>query len=325
MDYTWILKRAFEITKKYRILWFFGLFAGTASLGGNFNAQIPQGEKWGKAHDLFREMEHGGEIAHVLTTSVILAIVAAVLLVTIVLLILRYVSLTALPRAIDRIESGDEEMSFSSVWKLGWSRRAWTVLGIGLVALFLILAVLLIVLLPFLFVFFNVDTISAGAFLKVLPFALLGLIVFVAVLIAVGLVTRFAQYHAAVVGTNVFDSIGWSIKAIKDNLGSVLLMWVIMIGVNILAGLVVLMGAVVFLIATVIFAGGIGWVLWKTVGEVWGIVAGVSLGLVTLLVPLLVLSGAVGAYKVTAWVLMYRELRQEESTYVPGAEAEPVA
>ncbi len=319
MDYSRILKRAFEITKKYPVLWFFGFFA-SAAWGGNFNARFPTGNmRWGRGEGILKGLEHGyGTLSHMLTLEAILAIAMLVLLFSLIYLVLRYVSLTALPRLVDEIESGRDRISFSHGWKLGWSRRAWAVFGIEIVSFFVAVAVLVfvggvLIALPLYFFIKHGHSSTVGILLKMLPFGLSALIILFVALIVISLVTQFAQYHAAIEGEGVFQSFGWSIQAFKKRWSSIAMMWLIMVGVGILLGLIVLIGILVFGLVTLAIAGGIGWVLWKTVSEVLGVIVGILVGLVTFVLPMFAVAAVVSTYKTTVWVLVYRELKEERS------------
>jgi hypothetical protein len=329
MDYSLILKRAFEITKKYRVLWFFGLFVGAGSWGGNFNFRMPGSREshWKGSEKFFKGMEHGFRpFSHWLTAETLVVVGLLILAALLVFAVLRYVSLTALPRAVDRIENSTEEerLSFSDVWKLGWSRRAWTLLGIEIVTFFVVLAILvlvggLLIGLPLYFLLHNGGGNTLGVLLKMLLPGLLALAIIFVTIVVTTLVTRFAWFHAAVDGTGVFDSFGWSIRAFRMELGHILMMWLIMIGVGIVLAIILLLGVILFALVTLLIAGGIGWMIWKTVAELPAIIVAVLIGTVTFILPLLALSGAMGAYKTTAWVLMYREVKQNLlSTEVVG-------
>src|SRR5436190_8247654 len=142
MDHFKILRRAFSITRDYRVLWVFGILlaltTGSNSGGnggnggdgsGNHNG-IPSGS-WPK---LTTEM-----ITAIITAAIVLFCVVVVWV--IIGLVVHYVSETALIRLVDRHEATGEKLGVRQGFRWGWSRPA---LRLFLLDLFIFLNVMVV-------------------------------------------------------------------------------------------------------------------------------------------------------------------------------------
>ena len=133
MDHVSILKRAFDITRRYKALWIFGillaLFGGTG--GGGPNINIPGGGRGrapGRLPSFAPPQVDPGTIIGIAVVCCCL-----LLLFTIAAIIISYVARTALYRMVDEIEETGTCPSWREGFRLGWSQRALRLFGIDLV------------------------------------------------------------------------------------------------------------------------------------------------------------------------------------------------
>src|SRR5690606_30981902 len=141
MDHITVLKRAWRITWSYRALWFFGFLLALTTAGGGggsgarassdqqgWENMFPHGEfQWpsiqASAVDMFN---------HYLPLIILLALLGLALAAADALL--RYASETSLIRTLTAYEESGSEASFQEGFRKGWSRQAFHLLLIDLLA-----------------------------------------------------------------------------------------------------------------------------------------------------------------------------------------------
>ncbi len=328
MDHIRILRRAFEIVRRYPVLWIFGFFlALTTSRGGGSNSgyQFNQGDFGRNNSQEFPSLPGFSwpEIPQNVLNGIIgaaIAVTCLVLLLAVVLTIVRYVSETAAIRMVNQYEETGEKVRFREGWRMGWSRaafRMWLIdLILGLGVLIITLAIILIVAAPLLL--WTTHNNAAGIIGTVAAVGLGVLALLLIIILAVGLALLGNFFHRAVVLENlgVMDSIrrGWAI--VRGRIGDVVIMGLILFGLGLLFTIVMIpVFLVVALIAAV--AGGLPALLAGAItniyaqGEIPKIVAlaiGIPLFLTVLALPLTFISGLVEAFTSSSWTLTYREV-----------------
>jgi hypothetical protein len=342
MDHIKVLKRAFEITWRYRALWIFGIIlaltAGGGGGGGNSGYQFSGGNGGNGGGDWY-SWQHPSDVPQEVVWTIV-AIVAAVACVVLILIvagtIARYVSETALIRMVDDHEETGEKRSIRRGFRLGWSRTAWRLFLINLL-------VDLPIMLAFLLLFLLIGGLVALAVWALLKWSVvvgvLGIItssgLFVVILLALILVAivlellrPFFLRACALEEIGVIEAIRAGFQFVKRHFGDVAIMWLLMIGLGIawfivmipvtilllLAGIVV--GGVPALtiggLASLVFGGPGGWIA--------GGIVGVLIFIVVVAVPGLFLGGLAEVFKSSVWTLTYRELRALEGLAPkPGA------
>jgi hypothetical protein len=333
VDQIQILKRAFQISWKYRALWLIGLLlvlagGGVTSLSrGGVPSPGPNpevsggGQEWqglpGQASRLWAEI---ATIVAILIV-VLLAITAFFVLIGIARIVLRYMMRTSLIQMVDQYEETGEELSVGSGLKLGWSRTSFRLFLIGLV-LKLPIALLIVGLIAL-----GIGLAVASFIIGTGPWIVLGVILILLVIpigmLGVGLgilVNPLIQvtYRAcAIDGLGVWDAIRSAFGLIGRNLGPTALQWLLLVGLGIawriaLIPINLLLVVLAFLIGGIPGAvvGGIGGLIG---GWPWGLGAGllvfVPLFILVVALPNLALDTAATVYRSAVWTLAYRELR----------------
>jgi hypothetical protein len=337
MDHMQVLRRAWELTWRYRVLWVFGIIlALTTSRGGNNGVQYNLGRQ-----DLAAP---GGPFfgpgtppripAEIVSTLIAVGIGLAclVLVLVVISLVLRYVAETALIRLVDDHEATGERRRVGEGFRLGWSRTAWRlflidlVIGVPVVLVFVVL--FLVALAPLLL--WTTRSNTAGAVGTVVTIGMVFLFVLLAIVAAVvlTLLVRFFRRACALDGLGVIESIQHGFGLVRDHFRDVAIMWLIMVGVSLGVGVAMFL-AVILLIALGLLAGGVpallagGLTSLVAGGAVPWIVAavvGAPVFLLVLILPMLFLGGLIEVFKSSVWTLTYRQLRALE-----GAEPEPDA
>lgn len=337
MNHINILKRALNITVNYRALWIFGMLlalttgSGSGNGGGssssssspnsdpNFNWQNPFGE--------FPQL--APELANM---WIGIAIGLACLLLVSILIgsIARYVSETALIRMVDEHENSGEQLSIRQGFRLGWSRAAWKMflmdllVGLGFVTVFLLLMALAA--LPLL-VWLTENTplqvigtiVSAGSIL---------LLVFAAIVaaLAVTLIMIFARRACALENLGVSDSLRRGYEMVKQRLGDLVMMGVMMFGIGLLWIIVTIPVILAVIVVAALIAGlpallagsVAGFFTQGTTPWIVAAIVGVPIFLIAVIIPGALIGGWQKVFSSSAWTLTYREALALEQIQTNG-------
>ncbi|MFN2216016.1 MAG: hypothetical protein ACK2TS_03660, partial [Anaerolineales bacterium] len=158
-----ILQRSWDILWKYRVLWIFGfilaLTVGGSSLRGpggtsSYQTNRPEvqnllKEPWNSytfrsPQDFFDWLKlTGNQVRGFIASQVNFSTAVTIIIVFVVLLVitsiamtmLRYVSETSVVRMVDQLEANGEKVSFKEGFRMGWSKRSWRLFLIDLILL----------------------------------------------------------------------------------------------------------------------------------------------------------------------------------------------
>jgi hypothetical protein len=347
MNHVQILKRAWNILWSYKTLWVFGILLAfttvQAANGANPRAQVnvsPETQQWqGLTTQQIQELPEGlRKAAQDLnlelsrpwprpipteTINTILGIVIAVIclagLVFAGLLVVRYVSRTALIRMVDRYEGSGEKATWREGFRLGWSRSAWRLFLIdlliflaffvGVVALFLVAATPLL-----LSIFLGGLAIIAGIVMTI-GLGMLAVFIVIVAAAAVAMAREVFYRECILRGRGVLDSIRLGTATLRSNLKDVFLMWLLLLAIQIAFTIAMIPVAFVLLALGLVVGGGAGVALYLVLqgaSVVTAIIAAVVTGLLLMMIvvgiPTLFLRGLRETYLSTAWTLGYREI-----------------
>jgi len=332
MDHFKVLKRAWDITWRYRVLWVFGLLlALTTSRGGGSG-----GAQYNVSGDEFASFSGDFPIASAppppeVIASIVGALIAigmalacVFLILIVVFTVIRYVSETALIRLVDDHEETGEKRSLGRGIQMGWSRSAFRLflidllIGLPLVIGFILL--FLLALAPLLL--WATGSEAAGAIGTLVTIGLIFFFILLAIVVAVVITLLMRFFHRACVieELGVIESIKRGFHLVRAHLGDVAIMWLIMVGVGIALALamiiavillvliaIVLAGVPAFLaggLASLAFEGPLPWIV--------GAVVSIPIFMLVLIVPTLFLGGLIEVFKSSVWTLTYREVRALE-------------
>lgn len=310
MDHLKILKRALEITWKYRALWLIGLILVLAGggVGAKFRGGPPPGSSpggGGGGEGPYYEGPRGNPDWSVIWPMVlpivivvvllILAVIAIALLIGFVKLFARYVARTSLIQMVQSYEETGEEIGFWRGLRLGWSRSALNLFGVRLIANLPLLAfgllaavfsivALAVVIVPLVLAIASgngpaIAITATGAGLGFLfglfllfPAILLGL----AINIVVTPIIEVASRACVIRGLGAWDGIKEAIGLMRRNLWPSVLQYLLLIGLSLAWNTaLVLVNLPLFLLA--LFVGGLPALL---LGSVVALLGAPILGLV---------------------------------------------
>lgn len=347
MDHNRIIRRAFEIVRRYPVLWIFGfLIAVTSarSTGSNSGYQFsgrdfkPNGDF--QLPEGFHNFPWPNIPQETINTAAGIAIGVICLLVLLVAVftILHYVSVTASIRMVDRHEADGEKLRFRQGWRLGWTRaafRIWLVdLLFGVGAFLVTILLFLLAATPLLLLLTGSDV--ANVVGVVATIGLIFLVILVIILLAAGLsiLSQFIYRAVALENLGVFDAIhrGWVL--IRRQLKDAVIMALILFGIGLVYTILLIPVSLVMVVVSLaagglpaLLAGGITNIFAHGhIPQIVAIAVGLPIFFLVLSIPLGFLGGLLEIFNSSAWTLTYRETLALENVQKEAAsEVDPVS
>lgn len=320
MDFGEILTKAWKIIWKFKVLWIFGILTscGQGNGGNSANSSMRYS---GNGSDLppgFQQFSYNLE--HFFRQIQAWQIVAFILG-----LIMLSIILSAIMAAINTVgrigiiqgtlaaEDGAESMNFMELFN-GGKPFFWRVFGFNLLAVLAIVAIILLLTLPFI----GIAALTFGiGVLCLMP--LICLLIPLSWLVSI--ILEQANIAIVVEDLNILDGLkrGWQV--FRDNLGNMIVMALILgIGGSIVAFILAL--PIFLLVAPVIF----GVIAGSAAGSDFLFGGGIAIAILCFVVylPVLILLGGIlQAYLKTAWTLTYLRLTQASPTSAENLEELP--
>lgn len=358
-----ILKRSWQILWNYRILWVFGILlaltTGGSSSGngggssrvspnntGGFPGVLPEGTPpWVRqftqwfmqdVEPLFTHPEQ-----HVGTIVMIgVVIFFIILLLSALAALVRYPSETAVIRMVDEYEHSGSKLNFRQGWKLGWTRRAFRLWLIDLVLAIPVLIFVLLIAAVGLIVYFSVSSTfqvtNAAGVVAAIGLGFLSIFFIIVVTVFLNLLRNFFARAAALDDLGVRASLrqGWAM--FKRNWKSAGLMWLVMVGIGIGAGiaglilfflliptyLIMLVPAALAAILPALIAFGVTSIFSSSpLAWVIALLAAIPFFFTILFAPLFLISGWYKIYESNIWTLTYHEIKALENLAAPDLPA----
>lgn len=307
MDYGYIIKRAWAITWKYKILWLFGFFvmsggANYSSSPGSYNSTGDFGGIEMQGQDALNNA--WDQVAPWL--PVIIGVAVLVVLLAILWWVLSIAAQGALVHLVNEAEEG-REVRAGLGWRAGF--RNWG--RVFVIYFLLMLPILVLGLLAFFAV--AMPMIAAGSLEDALAFLIASMCCLIIVGIVVGLVLSFlltvigmlAVRHSVIEDIGPIDGLRAAWNDVRTRFKDIFLMWLVNIGLGIAYGMIVAIVAVFF---------GIGIAFLLFTGAIWLMVGLAFLLFLVLLVPNAVYSTFVSAL----WTVFYRRMTGRDGFVAPA-------
>lgn len=323
MDYSYIIRRAFEITWNYRALWVFGVLLalttgaisrGSGSAPGTWGIPTPPDMRIPPQVPSFPI-----EIINALILAG-LVLICLFFILGIVAAVVRYISETAAIRMVDRYETNGEKLFISDGFRLGWSIRALRFFLIdllfGLLLTVIFLVMMSVAAAPLLLWLVDSDPARVFGTVTAVGLFLLVILIFVIIGIAYSLFSQFFRRAAIMENLGVFESMRRGFDLVVKRLGSVILVGVILYVITLIWGILMIPIVIGVLLAAGILGAlpGLlaGWIAtFFTEGPaiyVVGVFFGLPAFLLALLAPLLGLNGLFEVFRLSAWTIAYRQV-----------------
>ncbi len=300
MDFGYVLKRAWQIIWKFKVLWIFGILAscGQASSSGGSNSgyrfSIQESNVSPQIERFFSQLNPA------ITWILILIGVIVILALVVIAILLGTVGRVGLIRGTVKAEQGAERLTFGELWHDGLA-YFWRVFGLNLLIGVLVFLSILVIL--FAGVILTIGTLGLFV-LCLLPIICL----LVPVMWAVSVIIEQANVALVVENLGIPEAIkrGWQV--VWDNIGSMIIMSLILIlGVGIIGGVIIGLPMLIVAAPAVV---GIATGTTETIRN--GLIVS-GLLFIVYLPFLLVLSGILRAYTSSAWTLTFLRVTNKPS------------
>lgn len=312
MDYTGILKRAWNVTWKYKILWLFGLFAGGMGGGISSNSngssnrvntgQGTSGLPSGTAQQFAQFAER--------SLPVVVALIVLLVVIGLVWWVLSIAAKGGLVHLVNEAEEG-RPVRAGDGWRIGFSKW-FRLFGIWFVAGFLPALVFVVIVLVVVFAsvggaagLAGLARGSSAGLAALVPalaggccFLLIFALVFIVISVVLTIVMELAVRYAVLRDARVFEALGLGWSDLRAKRGA-FLMYLIQWGIYIAYSIVVFVVALILVVpgVLIIFVGS------------WPV------GLLMILFAVLILmvpSAAYGAFYHAAWTIFFRRMTGAE-------------
>ena len=336
VDHYKILKRSWDILWRYRTLWLFGILLALAVSGGmggggnsGFQFNLQDNDISQFRGNWFNGLQQGldklGQNEGLIIAALIVVFCFLCVL-GLVFTFLRYIANTSLIRMVNDYEETDEQRTIKQGFHMGWSKASWRIFLIDLVInipVVLVSLVLLVIALSPLLLWLTENRIAGilGSIAAVGMFFLY-ILAIIGVSAALRILSQFFYRAAALQNLGVFDSIRAGYALFRKNLKDSILMWLILLGIQIVYGIAaVILGILLLLIALplggipgLIAAGLVALLGGGPLPWILGLIVALPIIILVISVPFLVLNGWKEEYLSSAWTLTYREFKALNSS-----------
>lgn len=296
MEYSHIFKQAYQSTKKYKAMWWLGLFAaGSASV--NLPANFARG--FGSA---FSDSIPSDQLAFTNWFSQYWVFVVAagilLLLLALIFFVMDVIAYGGMYHGAN-LARHNQRPTFGGMIKVG-AQKFWPLLGMSSLVAICILAGMVIIAIPLILLGFTIV-----GLVIVIPVTILLVLALIPFTIAVSMTMKFAQQYMVLQNKSIMESLKLGWKLLRSHLGDsiiiFLLQWLIGIGIALVTFMATLLIAIPFAI--------IGFVAYQALN--WpALVAVVAVGVLVLFVLFLVIKGIVQTFTFNVWHLTFAEFNQ---------------
>lgn len=338
MDHIKIIKRAWNLTWTYRVLWIFGIIMALTAGG---SPQNPGDNVRDEIRYEFGQQDFPNLSQEVINTLIGVGIALACVFVILIIVgtILHYVSQTALIRMVTNHEDTGKKVGFKEGFRLGWNRSAFRLFMINLLVTVAFMIVLLLGLAiagaPLLLLLTEIDVLSIVGVLMAVGLFMLLLGFLLVVTITLGLALQMVYQACVIEELGVIASIkrGWQV--FKKRLWDILLMGLILFALGIVYSILMIPVVILLVMAGLALAGlpatFIGWVISLFASGEWpwiiAIIIGLPVFLLIVSIPTTIIGGIVQVFVSSTWTLTYREavaLNHFDTSAQESALVEPV-
>ena len=317
MNYTQTIKRALQITWRYKVLWIFGILLALTGGGGGGGGGGGSGS-YGPGRDgdnPFRGLNMNslgldridwGAVAGVVALCCCLFLILAVIGV-----IVHYVARVALYRSVDQIEETGTAPTWRQGFRLGWSSRAFRIWLLDLIVgiPFAIIAILLLLLgaAPLLLLLVKSEAATALGIIFTVGLELLIILLLIIASVIVSVLGQFWAREIALADRSIGQALTLGYALAKSRAKDAGIMWLLTFGLGLIYGI----ASILLVIMLVLFGGvagaGLGYAVYAATQTVWlGVLVGLPIFLVILVIPLAFVEGLWQVFESVTWTLIYR-------------------
>lgn len=306
--YRQILKKAWYITRKFRYLWFLGIFAAFLGNGSEYQVLFKQvnsvadqpttAQNWAaNLNALLPKLD--------LSAGNILLASVGLLIGLIILIFFLWLAISSLGGLIkgSAAANNDERMTFFGLLKTG-GKKFWPLLGLNIVAKAIVYGILILILTPLMVATFAQGDLSANLLIIILTF-----LIFIPLTIIVSLVTKYASAFVMLNNEKFWPSFkdGWRLFG-ANWLISLEMAFIIFV-INIIVGLAFV--ALSLILISPFFFFGIMYTIKSP--ALFNVLMYVSLTLI--LLCSIIIGALLSCFQISSWTLLYVRLTSGPKAY----------
>jgi len=312
MNYSALIKRAFQVTWRYKVLWVFGILLALTSGGGGgggSNFQFPGRNGTGGMPRVWGMPNIPGET----WAAIALACCCTLLVLLIVGTIVRYVATAALFRMVDQIEAGGDAPTWRQGFRLGWSSRTLRLflldLLVGIVFFAVIVVLIGLAAAPLLGLLVDDDVVKGISIAMTVGLALLVIMVLIVAGVVVSVLLQFWQREIVLADRSVGQALTSGYQMVRSRLGNVAAMWLLMFAIGLGYGILFLLVFIPLMLLAFGVGAGLGYALYSATQSIpWALIAGLPPFVIIMLVPTVFVQGVYLVFQSSTWTLVYRQI-----------------
>ena len=329
-----LIKRAWQMTWRHKVLWLFGILLALAGGGGGFSGGGGGGGRsggggqggGGEEFDWIRELSN---INPEVWGGIALLCCCALLILAVVMTIVQLVSRAALYRSGNQIEATGNAPTWLEGFRLGWTNRTFRLflleLLVGIAVFFAVMLLLAVAASPLLLLIVDSGVARAiGVGLAIWLFLVWLLIVIVASVVLSVLGQLWAR-EIVIADRSIGKAFGSGIELLRRQWKDLGVFWLLMLAIAIGFGLVMIPLVTVLIIGGGTLGVGLGVAVHAATGSViWAIVAGLPVFILIMAIPLSIIQGVYLVFKYSAWTLAYRDVAAARAPRIEDGSVEPL-
>jgi hypothetical protein len=314
MIHTDLIKRAWSITWRYKVLWIFGILLALASGGGGIGGGGNTSYRVnGTGVGLPPPMPGLERFNPGLWLGIATLCCCLLLIWIIVAIIVQYVARTALYRSVDQIEATSSAPTWREGFRLGWSNRAFRLwlldLIIGIPFVIVAIVVLTLGATPLLLLLVDSGVVRALGIALTIGLELLLVLLLVIAVVILGVLKQFWSREIALADLGIGQAFAVGYARVRSRAKDVGIMWLLMTAIGLGFGLIMVPIAIAVVLLAIAVGGGLGYALYAATQSVgWAIAVGLPPFLLIVVVPLTLIEGIYLVFGSSAWTLTYREV-----------------
>ncbi|MCX6806640.1 MAG: hypothetical protein NT135_00735 [Candidatus Berkelbacteria bacterium] len=318
MDWGYIIKRTWEITRKNRFLWWLGILASFTAGGNNFGLSLynfggnylpnsipnttpsPSTESFTVLKAVPHALASNTDCLDYINWLYVAIFLIIFLAIILIIIYVSYSAKAGLYVSVNQFEGLGKIMGFRKGFKNG-SHYAWKIFGLNLLVGLIILGIALLLFSPV--VISLIISQSIASIIFAVAFGIIALLLVIVISIYYRLILEIAERAIALKDYRVMQALKFGQTLVKDNVGQIIIAFLINLTFGIVFGLVVVM----FLLLVggmLLFVGYLIYLAAQIIGvAIYGIIVGLAF-----LAALFIFGGFYTSFISSYWTLVFRAL-----------------
>ncbi len=308
MNHTDLIKRAWRITWRYRVLWLFGILLALAGGGGGGGGGGGDGGRGGIPPIRGLDNLDPGKIIGIIALCCCILFAVAI-----VMTIVQYMARAALYRSVDQIEETGVAPTGREGFRLGWTNRAFRLflleLMVGIAVLLAALLLATVAAAPLLLLLTKSGVLKGIGIGSTIWLGLVWILLLIVAAVIQSVLGQFWSREIILADRSIGDALASGYHLVRGRLKDVGGMWLLMFAIGFGFGLVMIPVVLVVIVGAGAAGVAMGFAIHAATNSIgWAVAGGLPLFLLIMIIPLSIVQGIYLAFETTAWTLTYREV-----------------